>query len=98
MKRRRYGPDAYNAARYLAELRGSNRWGIEPPTAPCVCGCRVLFLSAEAPGWRCQDCDIDILRRSWRAVPCRHDPPCEPPEHSRSSVGAWYILPPGVQP
>jgi hypothetical protein len=82
-------------ARHIAEVRpGWDRFGDPTPAGPCPdCGDRVFFKLAEGAPWRCRSCNHAAALRAWRTVDCSHNPQCDPPEHVRSAIAAWFVAP-----
>lgn len=62
------------------------------PARPCPCGDVVYYRLAIDGPWLCRSCRPPG-NAGWRTVTCFHSPQCDPPQHIRSAVVRWVIVP-----
>jgi hypothetical protein len=80
--------NARDIGEYIAELTPTNA----SPAAPCqLCGDRVFYELRGTP-WICRTCHPPSYT-GWRVCCCRHEPQCDPPEHIRSAILRWAVVP-----
>ena len=62
------------------------------PAKPCPCGDTAFYrLQVDGP-WLCRTCRPSG-NDGWRNVACWHYPQCDPPQHIRSAIARWVIVP-----
>jgi hypothetical protein len=81
------------SARDIGEYIGEFTPAAGKPAAPCQCGDRVFYQLSGTP-WICRSCHPPG-DAGWRTVECRHDPRCDPPQHVRSAIERWFVVPEG---
>ena len=79
--------NARDIGEYIAEFTPTNG----TPTKPCGCGDRVYYRFTPDGPWLCRTCPRPAT--TWRMADCWHYPQCDPPQHLRSTVDRWFVLP-----
>jgi hypothetical protein len=83
-------------AKYLLEFTPIAHLGT--PTKPCqYCGDRVFYRLKPGAPWFCRTCRPSG-NAGWWMADCWHYPRCEPPQHVRSAIDRWFVVPPGSRP
>lgn len=86
--------NARDIAKYLLEFTPIAHGGT--PTEPCACcGDRTFYRGTDRSGettWLCRSC-YPLGKAGWRMADCWHYPQCDPPQHLRSTVDRWFVLP-----
>jgi hypothetical protein len=82
--------NARDIAQYILQFTPIAHGGT--PAKSCSCGDRVFYRLAVDGPWLCRTRQPSG-NDGWRTVACWHYPQCDPPQHIRSAIARWFVVP-----